>query len=509
MNYLLINKENSNLKTLILCSIGVVSLFVFFLQLVLYKNIIIGISIVAILCMSTVMFLLFLVFGIKKVLLILFFSSMAFNVEFPLYPFGGGYSTNHPGGLRGALVINHFFLIILALSLLSLKRVIKNGLLLKKNDVSLELILFSIFIMTAIISFFFSDNYAAASYVVSRLLFMYLLMTLLLKYEFLDIWNKFLTGIMILLPIQFIIGILQYITEKPIGLRVLGESKNPFREDTVYGAAEKGLSGTLGHPGILGVFVIILIPFLVVYYFSSEKRSSFKNSIVILSILTSVLIVFLTNARTSIAIMFLTFLLAFSGTLLIKYLKNESITKFMLYLFTFSILFIIAIIIFSDSLIERFGGSDLLYQADYRGGLSLISWNIITLNLKNLILGVGPNNYTDTLAGIGTGFAYTQPVHNLYLLLFAEGGILHALCYIALLITIICKMIVVLMQKGSHSYYALAILISILNIAIYNFTGWANYNNQNFILFVVIFVLAVKVYQEHKKQMGVANVNRK
>jgi len=353
--------------------------------------------------------------------------------------------------------------------------------------------------LISIISFFFADNKPAASYTVVRLIFMMLFVFMMLKLTFSSIWDFFLKGVISLLPVQFGIGITQYITGQYVGFRILGESKNPFRAETVFGAAEKGLSGTLGHPGILGAFLTLVMPFLLLYYLNSEKKTKTRSSLVFFSILLCASLIILTNARTSIVIMLATFFLGFVGTSIIRYRADEPANKLLWYLSIFTLAILTFIFVFSDALIERFGDSDLLYQASYRGNLSVISWGIITENFKNFFIGVGPNNYTDTVATMGSGFAYTQPVHNMYLLLFAEGGIFFALCYVGLLGTVLFKMTTVIFQKGKHSYYALAIVISVINIFLYNFTGWANNNNQTFILFVIICIFSIKIYEEHKQ----------
>lgn len=504
MSFLTMNTNtNTNTNTnkkvsFIIISILFSILLVSSLLIILYKSFLIGIVLFGIFILTCVVICFFIISGIKKTLITLFFFTLAFNIEFPLYPFNGGYSLSHPGGLRGALVINHFYIILLGLILLFFKDFIKKHFISRKHLFSLEIILFILFTLSSIISLFFADNKAAALYIVVRLIFMMFLLFILLKYSFSNIIEIFFKGIILLLPIQFIIGITQYITGKPVGLRILGESKNPFRADTVYGAAERGLSGTLGHPGILGIFIATIIPFLVLYYLNSEKKTKTNNIIIFLSLLQSTTLITLTNARTSIIIMLFTFLLAFLGAAVIKYRSNEPANKLLWYITIFILLILAFIFLFADEMMARFGNSDLLYQASYRGNLSEISWGIITDNLKNFLIGVGPNNYTDTISKMGDGFAYSQPVHNMYLLLFAEVGAIHALSYVCILLVILIKMISVIIEKGKNAYYALAIVISTINIMLYNFTGWANYNNQNFIFFVIMCALSIKIYEEHK-----------
>ncbi|MDM8147830.1 O-antigen ligase family protein [Priestia megaterium] len=499
MNSLTMYIKERNKTVLILFSV-LISIFLgAFLSFVAYKSFLIGVGMFAVILLGSIMLLLLNFSGIKKTLIILFFFTLAFNIEFPLYPFNGGFSASHPGGLRGALVINQFFLILLALFPVFLREVTDKHLASHRQLSSLEIVLFVSFTLVSIISFFFADNKPAASYTVVRLIFMTLFVFMMLKLNFSSIWDFFLKGVILLLPVQFGIGITQYITGQYAGFRILGESKNPFRAETVFGAAEKGLSGTLGHPGILGAFLTLIMPFLLLYYLNSEKKTKIRSSLVFFSILLCASLIILTNARTSIVIMLATFFLGFVGTAIIRYRTDEPANKLLWYLSIFTLAILTFVFVFSDALIERFGDSDLLYQASYRGNLSVISWSIITDNFKNFFLGVGPNNYTDTVATMGSGFAYTQPVHNMYLLLFAEGGIFFALCYVSLLGTVLFKMTTVIVQKGKHSYYALAVAISIINIFLYNFTGWANNNNQTFILFVIICIFSIKIYEEHKQ----------
>ncbi|MEM5624482.1 hypothetical protein AAHB47_05285 [Bacillus wiedmannii] len=97
-------------------------------------------------------------------------------------------------------------------------------------------------------------------------------------------------------------------------------------------------------------------------------------------------------------------------------------------------------------------------------------------------------------------FKYIHPVHNYYLLLWAEGGLFYMLSFVVLLIMQLKAMRNV-MKKGNEeiSLQALAMFISIIVLAIYNFSDWAFLHNQLYYLFILIFVLIIKIYNESKK----------
>jgi len=195
MNSLTMYIKERNKTVLILFSV-LISIFLgAFLSFVAYKSFLIGVGMFAVILLGSIMLLLLNFSGIKKTLIILFFFTLAFNIEFPLYPFNGGFSASHPGGLRGALVVNQFFLILLALSPVFLKEITDKHLASKRQLKSLEIILFVFFTLISIISFFFADNKPAASYTVVRLIFMMLFVFMMLKLTFSSIWDFFLKGV--------------------------------------------------------------------------------------------------------------------------------------------------------------------------------------------------------------------------------------------------------------------------------------------------------------------------
>ncbi|MDF9475234.1 MULTISPECIES: O-antigen ligase [Bacillus cereus group] len=486
--------NNSILSIIISCFIA------FLTSILIYKNVLIG-SATALLIVFTIMiFLVCLFIGVQKTMLFLLFVTLAFNIELPLVSFQNGYSAQHPGGLRAALVINQFFLIILFWLIASIKKNQKMSTIQEINyRKSIELVLYIIFVITGIISLLFSYSKIAAVYPVERLLFMLILILLCSKIELTLLWDIFLKAMLVLVPVQFFIGFIQYLTGEPVGLRILGESKNPFRADTVFGLQERGMSGTLGHPGILGIFSTVLLPILLVSFFNINKKRFVMRILLLITIVLNILTIMLTNARTSMAIMAVLIILIFIGGMFIRRNRGLSNKNMILMICCLGLIFLGVLYSMLDKLIERFSGSDFLYQFEYRNGLGDLSMSVLGESFKNFIIGVGPNNYTDVLSKMGTGFAYTQPVHNMYLLMLVEGGIFHFLSYVGLIIAIIFKMLAVI-KHGAYDYAfkALGVLSATLGMAVYNFTGWAMYNNQAFIFFTVLCIFSMKIHSESK-----------
>lgn len=120
--------------------------------------------------------------------------------------------------------------------------------------------------------------------------------------------------------------------------------------------------------------------------------------------------------------------------------------------------------------------------------------------LQLFLFGVGLNNYTDVVNSMGSGFAYSHPVHNIYLLLTTEGGIFQGIAYAVLLIVVLTKMLTVMRFSKSIKYqrYALVVFSSLFTLSIYNFTGWAAYHNQNYIMFTLLIGFSILIYKEYR-----------
>jgi hypothetical protein len=446
----------------------------------------------------TAIFILFIIFIIsnkKMFLYILLFGTLAFNIEYPIITNGNGYGYDsiHVGGLRAAIVLNHFQIIIIFIYVWN--KYIATGKLTGKNHDHFNLKLLFIllfFFSTAIISTIFSENILASLYVLLRYITFIFLALILLQNRLILNLKYMIYGLFILIPVETIISLIQYITDSYAGFRILGESYEPFRATSLIDESEKGVSGTLFHPGIMGLFLSLTIP-LQIYFFISNTVYGFKKTRILIFILTMLLII-LTSSRTS---LFIT-LLAIGVLYLFYVIGKKRFKKSNVLISLISIIPIVTLFFYTISkfgIIERFLNSDFIYQIFYRSNLNVLALTIFSESPKNIIFGTGLNAYTDVISSRGTGFAFEHPVHNFFLLMLTEGGLLHFIS-ISILVLYIISILINSIRLGKQRELAFTLLVTIAISFIYCMFGWAMYHNQNMYFITIILILAYQLRYE-------------
>lgn len=440
--------------------------------------------------------------GVIKTLYFLFFLCLPFNIELRLY------ETYHPGGLPSAITLNHFMIVITLLFLLEIYTKNESFISLK-NPVfkNIEFKLFVILFILGAISTLFAVNKVAASYILIRNLFIIILYILLGSKDFQSVWNKIIISLSIISMLEFLLGVLQLIRGSSIGIFFLGENINPFREGV--DVDEQGISGTLGHPGTFGLFYLLVSPLLITTVLNfrnaldiPKKKVLGRYLLVLAGVICAIGAVILSNARTSIVILGLDVIFIVFLSYLIKIKHNPKNAVYILHIFFISLIVVFAFALIANIIIDRFINSDFNHQYGYRNMLNQMAYEIIFNDVKTILFGIGPNNYTDIISRYGEGFAYSNPVHNLYLLFWAESGVFFLIFYIVILLSIILKMLLVVFKGNLKlSLKAVGILASTVNLAIYNFTGWAPYHNQNFYMFSIICILSFLLYTNYKKSL--------
>lgn len=435
--------------------------------------------------------------GLEFYLLLLLFLFMSFNIEVILTP------NTHFGGLPGGFGVNQFLILTFLYFVFFMLRPKKN---IFSSDIpnvnvtkTIEMKYYYLFVFTGTFSIFFADNIIASTYLFTRYITSIALIYSLIRADLRKIWIVATFGLGISVLLQLLIGLAQMITGENIGLKMLGENSEPFRKGVE--TIERGISGTLGHPSTLAMFTL-LIGFWGLGLL--DERNSLKKihkaSLLTIMVLSTFTII-LTNARTSIII------LVIMGAIFIVtklYIDNKfELNKIKVPIFL-KVIFIFIFIIISASSIyyltqERFVSSDFIRQFNDRLNLTMFSFEIINHNFSNNLFGVGLNNYVDELSKYGSGqFKYIHPVHNYFLLLWAEGGLFHSLFYLLLNISIMVKMIEVIRNgdKGL-AYKALVINLGLGSIFIYNLSDWAMSHNQMFYIFIVYFTVSLKIFSEY------------
>lgn len=196
--------------------------------------------------------------------------------------------------------------------------------------------------------------------------------------------------------------------------------KNLFVENGVV-----RVSGTLRHPALLSFYVVLLIPLLVL---GGVVKSRFFY---FLAILSAFVCVGLTFSRTQMVLSLFSVFLCFcffrrgSGGRLIF-----GRAPFAIFLLGF-IIVVAAVFINLELIVDRFLNAP---QSSFTTRV-LLAEIAVRMIVDNPIIGVGLNNFIYAMPSYdpeGVHYYFPHPVHNMYLLIVAELGLLGFLSYVFL-----------------------------------------------------------------------------
>ncbi len=231
---------------------------------------------------------------------------------------------------------------------------------------------------------------------------------------------------------QAVLAIFQYVRQADLGLRFLGETVlNPdlFNVATFLVNGEKVMRtyGTTPHPNVLALFLFISVFIYYFFYVEKNKFSHSKPGLIIYSVLLFGL--FLTFSRIIIffwtlgtGLRWLVFNKKFGFIAGILSLKNLIIAT-LIVLVIFSILFWPQVL----ARLNIFSGDEAVQLRGYYNKIALF---------EKPFFGVGLGNFVNWFREVNPGLAINlyQPVHNIYLLIFSETGILGLASFLLFLI---------------------------------------------------------------------------
>jgi len=273
---------------------------------------------------------------------------------------------------------------------------------------------------------------------------------------------------------QALIGFLQFNKQSDLGLWFLGEPNlvlNGFGVSTVLIEGGKILRsyGTLPHPNILGAFLVVgFLSGLFLFI----KSNGIKKYLFFSGIFLIALTLWLTLSRsTIIAILFglfIYFILKFFRDGFYKKNIISFISIFLLLLF--SLLPVLSFVLprINISASEVAVTSRVSYM---EMGKKIIEKNLLGVGLKNQVYYAYKNNIYNE-ANMKNSWEW-QPIHNLYLLIGSEVGVLGLLSFIIFILGAFIKKGLLFLKKDKEEYYIiLAIMSSLLIIGLFDHFLW-------------------------------------
>lgn len=404
--------------------------------------------------------------NLEKVILMTFFFSIPFFRDYDFTSMNDYHVITKP---------YYTFNLVQLFALIFLILILKNR---KKIKVGIDLIILFIFNVICFTSTIYAKNPPAAFFDALRIFtitIIYIYFSRIFNYKK---YKGLAINIMVLTVVfQLIIGIIQIIINGPIGLGILGESKEVFRAGV--SGFEKGMSGTFGHPGPFALYSLMILSFIM---FDNCINKTVKN----IGITICTLNILISAGRTAMILMALIFIIYYINSL--KEINIKKIHR----LIMIGLFGIIMCAILSDEILmvfNRFLNSDTSDQLGNR----LYHYEIAFKYIKEKpLLGWGLNNYLDLSYSdhpirFYTNFFFNNPIHNAYLLYAIEIGILGSLLFILFLV------INFKWYKKNSRYLDIntnnickGYIVGIIIYSIYNFQGWGGVQTRSLVLVILI-----------------------
>ncbi len=233
---------------------------------------------------------------------------------------------------------------------------------------------------------------------------------------------------------QAVLAIIQYVRQADLGLRFFGETvlnPNLFNVATFLVNGEKIMRpyGTTPHPNVLAFFIFIAV---FIYYFFYIEKNKFPHSKLGLTIYSILLFgLFLTFSRViiffwaiGVSLRWLIFNKKFGHIAENLSLKSLTIATFMI--------LILFLVLFWPQVLARLDISPYEEAVSLRGFYNKVAF------FEKPFWGVGIGNFVNWFKEISPGLTqnFYQPIHNIYLLIFSETGILGLMTFLLFLIFI-------------------------------------------------------------------------
>jgi len=363
------------------------------------------------------------------------------------------------------------------------------------------------FLLISLISLIQADNIQLGAYQWIKLLELTALF-FYCRYNFKSLFNfERLAQVFVLSGLfQSIIAIGQFVNQKSLGLRFLFESPLSPEMSGVAKIIVNNLKmirayGTFPHPNILAGFLLISIFFF--YFIWLNKKHSFVFNSLLIAIY-GILIIALgfTFSRTIIFVFliasFFYFILVFWNTI-----NQTSDTGLFKRIATLFILFIILCSSFLflawPEISNRFQFSLTEQSISLRSFYTQISFLIIQ---EHPWLGVGLGNFVwqvRQMLDLLSAWVH-QPVHNIYLLIGSEVGLIGLVIFLMFLFTLI-RQFREQREENIKQYYLLLLLIStILIISCFDHFFWTLQQGQ-LMFWLVLGIISSQICQK-KEALG-------
>jgi len=323
-----------------------------------------------------------------------------------------------------------------------------------------------IFLVVSAISIKNSSSYILSSYSFLKLIefvifYFYIKSYAIYNFGFIPSLIAIISGAVF----QSVVAITQFWKQSDLGLRILGESLIT-RDLTgiasfynLYGERVIRAYGTTPHPNILAAYLFLAI---FAFYFIWLYRGMSKLYLFIYGLI--LLAFFFTFARVMIFLLFLNFLIR---TILVRLkFKDRYWNKRLALIFLATAVVIIILCVFYwPDVVSR-----IKISADEEAVQLRIFYGMESLKSGLHWFGIGPGNFVNWLMVQSPNISRSlyQPVHNIYLLLYSETGILGISTFLLFLIFLAKDFIFRTHMKKLYHFSFFLVFLSILFMGLFD-----------------------------------------
>ncbi len=319
--------------------------------------------------------------------------------------------------------------------------------------------------------------------------------------------KRLVVVLMVGILIQSFIGIFQFGIGESFSSTTLGMASHSYQD---LGASVVEVEevrhlrayGSFDHPNIFGGFLAISLLFFILISLSQKGlkkddfRARLKNTLFAFSFVLGTVSLFLTFSRAA----WLAFFLGLIAILFLSILRSDlKVQKKMLqFILLVGIIFYALFIPYGNLVSTRFSMDEKVEIKSISERVSYLGESKMVIQ-DNLLIGVGMGNYTnyiyDEIDDSGEFWRY-QPVHNTFLLIWAEIGIIGLIFMIGIFQVLFLGIVKERKKSKSKEVYKLSIIVALLVLFMLDHWLWSLHFGVFWFWFVV-GLLVIKFRRKH------------
>lgn len=383
--------------------------------------------------------------------LFIFFIPLQLGKSFFYIPYAGG---GHDLRINLPEI---FFLMLLVFWIIDLLR---NKRIVNKIDYSL-LISGSLFLLLSLLSLSSAKDVSTGIFELIRGVTAFLIFIYIAHYVDTEKKLKMTMGLLLCgAAVQIGIGLVQWIIERDLGLEFFGEmglSPDSWAEESTI-----RVGGLLGHPNAFATYLTMTLPFCLFFLESLQRKTTRVASFVLLC--SGCVVLLATKSRGAWLGFGISALCAF--IFFIFRAKRVHIRRF-------GVITVVIISLLVGSIVSQDVIKKRLFIDDKGSAASRVPMMIDALEVirNNPFMGIGLNNYSLVISKYDVTGIHKEwvamPVHNLFLLIAAETGIMSLLVFMAFWAIILQKVYALSKINNKKTFIlSIAFLISLTSFFI-------------------------------------------